>query len=68
MQENVGGADRALRLVAGPALIGLGYTLLEGRNGSTAGLLTMVAGVLTLESAITRVCPVNQLVGLDTAH
>lgn len=68
MKENVGGADRAFRLLTGPALIGVGYAGLGGRHGSNAGLLTMLAGVLTLESAITRVCPVNDLLGLDTEH
>lgn len=68
MEENVGGADRAFRFLSGPALIGIGYGVLGGRRGSTAGLITMLAGVLTLESAITRVCPANDLLGLDTAH
>jgi hypothetical protein len=33
MRENVGNFDRSLRAVAGPALMGLGYTRLGGRYG-----------------------------------
>jgi hypothetical protein len=66
MKENVGTADQALRAVTGPALMALGYTRLGGHEGRTAGLAMIIAGVLLLESAITRVCPVNSLLGIDT--
>jgi hypothetical protein len=66
MKENVGGADRAMRFVAGPAIMALGLTTLGGRRGRLPGLVTLVAGVLTLESAITAVCPVNRLIGVNT--
>jgi hypothetical protein len=66
MKENVGGGDRVMRFVAGPAMIALGYTFLGGRRGSAAGLATMAAGLLTIESGITRVCPVNRMIGIDT--
>jgi type IV secretory pathway TrbD component len=67
MKENVGGADRTLRLISGPALVVLGFTVLNGRRGRLKGLATMIAGVLTLESGITKVCPLNRMVGRDTA-
>lgn len=68
MKENVGGADRALRSVAGPALILLGFTRWGGREGRPGGLLAMLAGVVVTETAITRVCPLNELAGVDTAR
>jgi hypothetical protein len=66
MHENVGTMDRTARFVAGPLLMGLGATALGGRRGRTSGLVALVAGALVLESAVTRVCPLNRLLGLDT--
>lgn len=66
MKENVGRADRAARGVLGPALMSLGYGRLGGREGQAAGLLTMVSGAVLIESAVTRVCPINALLGIDT--
>lgn len=68
MRENVGGADRAIRAVAGPALMLLGYTRWGGREGAPVGLLLMLGGALLAESALTRVCPVNEALGVDTAR
>ncbi len=66
MKENVGTADRIVRSLVGPALLALGYTRLGGREGRTAGLAAMILGTSTLESAITKVCPVNAMLGIDT--
>ncbi|MGK4006766.1 DUF2892 domain-containing protein [Sorangium sp. So ce1036] len=66
MQENVGTLDRTARFVAGPLLMGLGATALGGLRGRPRGLLALVAGALIAESAVTRVCPVNRLLGIDT--
>lgn len=66
MQENVGNTDRTIRSIVGPALIGLGYTALGGNKGRPGGLATMLLGTLIIESAITRVCPANALLGIDT--
>jgi hypothetical protein len=66
MKENVGRADRAMRLVLGPALAGAGLGLLGAGRGNAAGVAALVAGVLVLESGITRTCPLNQLAGIDT--
>ena len=68
MRENVGGADRALRAVAGPALLALGYARLGGGSGRLPGLLAMLGGALITETAITRVCPLNEAMGIDTAR
>jgi hypothetical protein len=66
VKENVGTTDRLLRAALGPALMLAGYTRLGGRHGDPAGLAAIVAGVLVVESAITKVCPVNALAGIDT--
>jgi hypothetical protein len=66
MKENVGRIDRIGRAVIGPALMALGYTRLRGRDGETAGLAAMIVGAMLIDSAITRVCPGNALLGIDT--
>lgn len=66
MKENVGRADQAMRTVLGPALISLGYLRWGGDEGRLAGLAAIVAGTMVVESAITRVCPLNRVLGIDT--
>jgi hypothetical protein len=66
MEKNVGRADQVARLMAGPALLILGYSRMGGREGRTLGLLAMMSGVSLIESAITRICPVSALLGIDT--
>lgn len=66
MKENVGTKDRVVRAVAGSTLLALGYSRWGGRRGEPAGLLSMMAAVSILESAITRVCPLSALFGVDT--
>lgn len=66
MKENVGKTDRLVRSVAGPALITLGYKGLGGNKGKIGGLAAIIAGTLILESAVTKVCPVNAFLGVDT--
>jgi hypothetical protein len=66
MKENVGTVDRIARTVVGPALLAIGYTRWGGDHGQTSGLLAMGAGLLLVETAITRVCPLNAVLGMDT--
>ncbi len=66
MKENVGKNDQLIRSLAGPALMGVGYFALGGNKGKLAGLAAIVVGAIVSESAITRVCPVNEFFGLDT--
>lgn len=66
MKENVGRIDRGVRFVVGPALAALGYTKLGGSAGRLPGLAAIVAATGILHSAITRVCPVNYLLHIDT--
>jgi hypothetical protein len=64
MRENVGATDALVRTVIGGALIYVAVRELEPRWVRPAALLTL--GSLLVESAVTRVCPVNHLLGLDT--
>lgn len=66
MKENIGKEERMIRSIAGPALIGLGLIALGGHKGKIGGLLSMIAGTLITETAITKVCPVNHFFGVDT--
>jgi hypothetical protein len=68
MKENVGQTDQTLRAFVGPLLLIVGYTLLGGRRGKAGGLSVMLAGALTTETAITRTCPLNEFLGIDTTH
>jgi len=64
MQENVGNADRLWRIGIGASLATVG--LMRLRSGRLGPALLFASGALLLESAITRVCPVNSLLGIDT--
>jgi hypothetical protein len=66
MKENVGKKDQLIRSLIGPGLMVLGYFFLKGKKGNLGGLTSIVAGTLISESAITRVCPVNEFFGIDT--
>ena len=66
MRENVGRADQTLRSFVGPFLLYAGYDLLNGKRGTIGGIAAMVFGALITESAITKTCPLNALLGIDT--
>lgn len=60
MNANVGGVDRAFRVVAGLALLSLVF-LLEG-SARWWGLV----GLVPLATGLMRFCPLYGLVGLNT--
>jgi hypothetical protein len=65
MQENVGEIDRAVRFAVGGLLVvGAVRSLIKRRSVGAA--MTLAAGAVIVESAITRVCPINALLGVDT--
>ena len=66
MRENVGSIDRAVRFVAGPSLMALALTRWGALAGKPSGLFMLVWGALATESAITKVCPINHLLGIDS--
>ncbi|MBE0596891.1 MAG: DUF2892 domain-containing protein, partial [Desulfuromonadales bacterium] len=68
MKENVGRTDQVMRAVIGPLLLGAGYAWLGGKEGKAGGLMTMIAGALVAETALTKTCPLNQVLGIDTTQ
>ena len=66
VKENVGQTDQAVRAALGPMLLLAGFTLLDGKRGRPLGLAAMVSGALITETAMTRTCPLNELLGIDT--
>jgi hypothetical protein len=60
MKANVGGIDRAVRIVAGLALLSL-FFLLEG-NARYWGLI----GIVPIFTGLFRYCPAYSLVGMNT--
>ncbi len=68
MKENVGRNDQTMRSMLGPLMLFAGYFILGGRKGRASGLMTMIAGALVTETAITRTCPLNDYLGIDTTE
>ena len=64
MLENVGNTDRWVRVAIGSSLV-LGG-MWGSRRGGLVSALALGTGAMLLESAITRVCPVNDWLGIDT--
>ena len=56
---NVGSIDRAIRIIAGLALVGLAYT-------QTLGVWAWI-GVIPLVTGIIGWCPAYKLVGINTS-
>jgi hypothetical protein len=66
VKENVGRTDQAIRAFVGPGLLIAGLTLLKGKRGRPLGLAAMIGGAMISETALTRTCPLNELLGIDT--
>ena len=66
MKENVGRIDQTIRSIIGPTLFLAGYYSLEKKSRQKLPLAVMIGGALIIESAITRTCPLNAIMGIDT--
>jgi hypothetical protein len=65
MHQNVGRTDQLIRIGVGSALVFAGIgRLARGRRLAPTALLA--GGAVLLETAVTRTCPINHLLGLDT--
>jgi DUF2892 family protein len=64
--KNVGGIDRALRLVLGVVLLGSGLALLAAGGGH--GWTLTIVGALVLASGVLGFCPPYVLLGISTAR
>jgi hypothetical protein len=67
MHENVGRVDQIVRFIVSPPLIAVGVRGLGRRRGSLIGpTAVLLFGEALLSSAVTRVCPLNRALGIDT--
>lgn len=73
MEKNVGGYDRLARLVVGPVLIvvavaaiGGVVTIASGTTGAVIVALALLVGAVLTVTAVTRTCPLNSLLGINT--
>lgn len=64
-RRNVGGLDRAARLVSGGVLLPVGLFLL---GATTWGVVATLLGVAALATGITGFCPPYVLFGFSTAR
>lgn len=64
MQENVGSIDRWIRLGVGAGLLVTGASAVGRQRIKSAALIAL--GTALIETSITRVCPMNAALGLDT--
>ncbi len=65
MKCNVGGWDRRVRLAAGAAALGIG---LFGRLSSRRRALVLGIGAIPLGTGLTRYCPLNGALGINTCE
>ena len=75
MQQNVGGRDRAVRMISGitlslagvPGVVGYaaGSEVVSASLGWLAGLAVLV-GVALFVTGMTQTCPINSAIGIDT--
>ncbi|WP_232701525.1 YgaP family membrane protein [Halobacterium wangiae] len=64
----MGGVDRLLRLIVGPALLVVAAAELLGAIvlGPIAFAASVVVGAILTITGLTQKCPMNQLIGLNT--
>ncbi len=69
METNVGGLDRTARLVAGPLLLIVGIAAIAELLplGTVVGAVAAVFGLVFLVTGLSRMCIINQLLGVDTS-
>ena len=63
MKSNVGAVDRVVRLVAGLAVIALGYM---GGLASPWNMVAIGAGSVFVLTALIKFCPLYPLLGINT--
>lgn len=63
MSRNVGGVDRAVRIVAGVVLLGIGFAHIV--TGGLA-IAAYVVGAVALVTGVIRYCPAWSLIGVST--
>ncbi len=65
--KNVCGTDRKMSIYGGLALLGVGFCQTK-KERNIAGKVIMGEGADILLSAITRFCPINKTLGINTCR
>lgn len=68
MKRNVGGFDRAWRLVGGAILVAVGLASFAGllSVGTTVAAILIVAGAVFFATGVVQKCMISRLLGIDT--
>jgi hypothetical protein len=66
LRKNVGSVDRAIRLIAGAALLAVGLWLWGGLQGSAGGLVAAVFGLWFMLTGAVGFCPLYVPFGIST--
>ncbi|MFZ2873746.1 MAG: DUF2892 domain-containing protein [Phycisphaerales bacterium] len=66
--RNVGGADRAVRLVIGIVALVLAFTMLGVTGGAAMGIAAAVVGAIMLLTAALGMCPLYLPLKLSTCR
>lgn len=66
--KNVGGADRAVRLVIGIVALVLAFTMLGVTEGAALGIVAAVVGAIMLLTAALGMCPLYLPLKLSTCR
>lgn len=62
--RNVGGVDKAIRLIAGAALIG--WSMLVSGFANTTSVVVAVVGAVLVVTALVNFCPLFKILGIST--
>ena len=65
MKQNLGYADRFIRLLAGAILI---VTSVAGVLSGVFGIISLVAGIIIMVTSIIGFCPIYTLLNINTCN
>jgi hypothetical protein len=66
LSKNVGGADRAVRLVLGVAALAVAFLMLDAAKASVPGIIAAAAGGVFILTALVGFCPAYLPLKLST--
>lgn len=66
MKANEGTADRAVRVIAGFALVAVAFYALGLTAGAVLGIVVAAVGAVLILTGLVGFCPAYTLVGLNT--
>lgn len=64
--RNVGGADRAVRVIIGIIALVLAFTMFAVTSGALVGIFAAIVGAMMLVTAAIGICPAYLPFGLST--